>query len=200
MLAILATEESDWAKARPLFEESLEAFRELGDEHYTLLAIDGLAWMHRELGEPERSRALHEEVLHRARAQSNGAVVALQLWQLATFARDEGRLQDALEMMKESLRINRDLDMPGPITENLSLFAEFLAAEGRAEAAARLLARADGLREEIGGVPSWVGEMNDKTLASIRTQLDEASLAEAWARGRALTVDEAVARALDSGD
>jgi predicted ATPase len=200
MLAILATEESDWAKARPLFEESLEAFRELGDEHYTLLAIDGLAWMHRELGEPERSRALHEEVLHRARAQSNGAVVALQLWQLATFARDEGRLQDALEMMKESLRINRDLDMPGPITENLSLFAEFLAAEGRAEAAARLLARADGLREEIGGVPSWVGEMNQKTLASIRTQLDEASLAEAWAQGRALTVDEAVARALDSGD
>jgi hypothetical protein len=103
-------------------------------------------------------------------------------------------------MMKESLSINRDLNMPGPITENLSLFAEFLAAEGRAEMAARLLARADVLREEIGGVPSWVGEMNEKTLATIHTQLDDAAFAEAWAQGQALTVDEAIARALDSGD
>ena len=198
MLATLATEESDWAKAKPLFEQSLGAFRELGDEHYTLLASDDLAWIYRELGEPERSRALHEEVLDRARAHSDGAVVALQLWQLATFARDEGRLQDALEMMKESLRINRDLDMPGGITENLCLFADLLAAEGGAEMAARLLSRAEVLREEIGGVPSWVGELNEKTLATIRAQLDDAAFAEAWDQGRALTLDEAVALALDS--
>ena len=198
MLATLATEESDWAKAKPLFEDSLGAFRELGDEHYTLLASDDLAWIYRELGEPERSRALHEEVLDRARAHSDGAVVALQLWQLATFARDEGRLQDALEMMKESLRINRDLDMPGGITENLCLFADLLAAEGGAEMAARLLSRAEVLREEIGGSPSWVGELNEKTLATIRAQLDEAAFAEAWDQGRALTLDEAVALALDS--
>ncbi len=40
--------------------------------------------------------------------------------------------------------------------------------------------------------------MKEEALATIRTQLDEAAVAEAWEQGRALTVDEAVALALDS--
>src|SRR3990170_1056528 len=64
--------------------------------------------------------------------------------------------------------------------------------------AARLLSRVEVLGEEVGGVPSWVGEMNEKTLTTIRAQLDEAAFAEAWERGQALSVDEAVALALDS--
>jgi predicted ATPase len=198
MLGILATEESNWATALPLFEESLRAFRELGDEHYTLLATDGLAWMYFQLGDPERSRALHEDVLQQARAQSDEVVVAVQLFQLATFAFDEGRVQDALGMQKESLRINRDHSRPGGIVENLCHFANYLAAEGRAEMAARLLSRAEALTEEIGGVPSWVAELNHKTLKTIHTELDETALAQAWEQGRALSVDEAVALALES--
>jgi predicted ATPase/class 3 adenylate cyclase len=198
MLGMVATEESDWARAQPLFEESLRAFRELGDEHYILLATDALAWTYGELGDLERSRALHEDVLHRARAQSNEGVVALQLDQLAKFALDEGLVQEALAMLKESLRISRDLGMRGGITESLCRFADALAFAGRAGTAARLLSRAEALRDEIGGVPSWVAEMNEKTLTIIHRQLDEAAFAEAWEQGRALTVDEAVALALAS--
>jgi predicted ATPase/class 3 adenylate cyclase len=198
MLGYIATEESDWAKAQPLFEESLREFRELGDEHYTLLATDGLAWIHSELGDPKRSRALHEDVLHRAREQSDEVVVAVQLFQLATFAFDEGRVQDAFGMLKEALRINRDHDRPGGIVEVLCIFARFLAAGGRAEKAAQLLSRAEVLRDEIGGVSSWVGSTNEETLATIRAQLDAASFAEAWEQGHAMALDEAVGLALDS--
>ena len=182
MLAIIATEESEWAKALPLFEDSLRAFRELGDEHYILLATDGLAWMYFQLGDPERSRVLHEDILHRARAQSDQLVVAVQLFQLATFAFDEGRVQDALGMLKESLSINRDYNRPGGIAENLCHFANVLAAEGRGEMAARLLSRAEVLRDEIGGVPSWVTEMNERTLTTIRTRLGEADFARPGSR------------------
>jgi predicted ATPase/class 3 adenylate cyclase len=198
MLGYIATEESDWARAQPLFEESLRAFRDLGDEHYTMLATDGLAWIYFELGDPERSRALHEDVLQQARKQSDEVVVAVQLFQLATLAFEDGRVQDAFGMLKEALRINRDHDIPGGIVENLCIFAQFLATEGRVGMAARLLSRAEALRDEIGGVSSWVGEMNEKTLASIQAQLDEASFAEAYEQGRALTINEAVALALDS--
>jgi predicted ATPase/class 3 adenylate cyclase len=198
MLGYIATEESDWAKARPLFEESLRAFRQLGDEHYILLATDGLAWIYFELGDPERSRALHEDVLHQARAQSDEVVVAVQLFQLATLAFDDGRVSDAFGMLKDALRINRDHDIPSGIVENLCIFAKFLAIEGRAEMAARLLSRAEALRDEIGGVSSWVGEMNEKTLATIHAQVGEPEFAEAWEHGRALTINEAVALALDS--
>ena len=200
MLGVIATEESNWARARPLFEESLRAFRELGDEHYTLLATDALAWTYGELGDRERRRALHEDVLRLARAQSDDGVVALQLEQLASFAVDEGRVPDALGMLKESLRIYRALDRRGGSAVSLPHCAAVRAAAGRAATAARLLSRAEVLREEIGGVPSWVAEMNEKTLTTIRTQLDEGAFAGAWEQGRALTVDEAVALALDSLD
>ena len=45
---------------------------------------------------------------------------------------------------------------------------------------------------------SWVAKMNEETLGVIRSQLDDAAFAEAWEEGRALTIDEAVALALDS--
>jgi predicted ATPase/class 3 adenylate cyclase len=198
MLGLIATEESDWTAARPLFEESLAAFRELGDEHYILLSSDGLAWIHRELGDRERSRTLHEEVLRLARAQSDGVVAAVQLFQLATLAFEDGRTGDAFTMLKEALRINRDHDIPGGIVEDLCIFASFLAAEGRAELSARLLSRAEILRDEIGGVSAWVGEMNAETLASLRAQLGEAVDSELDDEDHRLTVDEAIALALDA--
>jgi predicted ATPase len=198
MLATAATEESHWARAQPLFEQSLQGFRDLGDEHYVLLATDALAWMYRQLDDVERGRGLHEEVLRRARAQSNDAVVALQLAQLATFALQDERVGEAFSMLKESLRLYRDLGLLGGVFENLSRFAEAHAVMRRAGLAARLLSRAEALREEIGGGPAWVAEMRETTLAAIHAQLDEVAFAEAWARGRALSVEEAVALALES--
>jgi hypothetical protein len=40
--------------------------------------------------------------------------------------------------------------------------------------------------------------MNEETLALLRTQLSDAALAEARDQGRALTIDETVALALDA--
>src|SRR5207247_3522241 len=177
---------------------ALRQFQVVGDEQYTLLATGGLAWMYGELGDLERGRELHEDTLRRARAQSNERVVALSLDQLASYARDEGRVHDAISMLKESLRILRDLGDRGGIAENLSRFAEAVLVAGRPETAARLVSSSEALREEIGGGVPWLADLNDETLTTIRAQLDEARLADAWEQGQRLTVDEAVAFALES--
>jgi predicted ATPase/class 3 adenylate cyclase len=197
-LGMAATEEADWTSARPHFEESLARFRKLGEEHYALIAADGLAWVSGELGDLERRRAGHEDVLRQARAQHNWAIAASELDQLAQIARDEGRIDDSLAMLAESLRIKSDLEMPPLIVESLSRFAETLAVAGRAETAAQLLAAAEALRQEIGGSHSWVIDVNENTLTQLRVQLDDATLEEAREHGRRLTVDEAVAFALES--
>ncbi len=198
LLAIAATEDRDWSRAQPLFEESLDGFRQLGDAHYVLLATDALAWTHQELGDVERARALHEEVLRLARAQSNKLVVALQLGQLARLALHEEKVEEALAMLSEALRLYRDLGMPNGTVEILLGFAEAHRLAGRAELATRLLARSDALQREIGGGPAWWAVEQEKTLAAIRGQLAERALTEAWEQGRALTLDEAVALALNS--
>jgi len=193
--------ERDFARAQQLFEESVRAFRELGDEHFTLMATLHLAWMCRELGDLERGRALTEDNLRLARAIGNKRVEALSLGSLAWYVREDGAVMDALSMLRESLRIWRDVGDPMAVADNLSRIGRTLAAAGRATAAAQLAASSVALHEELGvSLPSYVAESNEETLATIRTQLDEAALAEAWEQGRALTVDEAVTVALDSLD
>jgi hypothetical protein len=100
-------------------------------------------------------------------------------------------------MLKESLRILHDLgDRPG-IAENLGRFACTLDGTESAKVAGRLLSSSEALYEDGGGPPPWVAKRNAETLSTIRAQLDDAAFAEAWKDGRALTVDEAVALALD---
>ena len=179
-------------------DESLGRFRELGDEHYTLLATDNLAWICKELGDRERARTLHEDVVRRARATANERMEASALGGLASIICDEGRVKDALAMLNESLRIWYELGERHMVARDLLRFARVLALEGRAGTAARLLSSSEVLHEEIGVSEAWLPADIQGTLTTIRTQLDEAALAEAWDQGRALTVDEAVALALDS--
>jgi tetratricopeptide (TPR) repeat protein len=198
LMGSAAGDAADFERARPLLEEALEGFRELGDDRYVLSATDALAWTYGELGDGDRRRALHEEVLAQARAQSNEILVALQLEQLAIFAADEGNVDGALSMLKESVRISRDFGDSSAIADALGYFAAVLARAGRAEEAARLLAAAEALHEEFGSSGAWPAKENEEALGRIRPQLEETAFAEAWAQGRAMTVDEAVALALDS--
>ena len=128
------------------------------------------------------------------------AIAASQLEQLAQFAYDERRIDEALSMLAEALLIKRELDMPELIVESLCRFAYMLAMAGRAQVAAVLLAADQELREAIGGGFAWVAANNSETLAKLRTQLDEATLEEAFAQGRKLRPDEAVAIALDAAE
>jgi hypothetical protein len=49
-------------------------------------------------------------------------------------------------------------------------------------------------------VSVWAAKRNEPTLAEIHAQLDGAAVAEAWERGLALTVDEAVSLAVEAAD
>ena len=94
-------------------------------------------------------------------------------------------------MLKSSLRIHaRPRDLLDTAVD-LCRFAGVLARQGRAATAARLLASYESLGDEVGIRHSRVAEMNEATLAAIRTQLDDAAVAEAWEEGRKLTVGAA---------
>jgi len=197
-LACAAVEEADLPQARQLFEESVRRFRELGDEHSALLASTTLAETYEDLGDRERARALNEETLRRARALPNQRVEAMSLAGLADIAIDEGRIEEALSMLKESLRILVDLGQLYEMSWVLCLFARVLAVEGRAGTAARLLSCSEAHRATIGGMSPYLARRDERTLTTIRTQLDDAAFAQAWEQGQALTLDEAVALALAS--
>lgn len=202
-IATAAAQERDWAKARGIIEECVRAFRELGDEDSALLATWVLAWMCRGLGDQERSRALTEENLRQARAAGYRRIEALSLGALAMLAVDQGRLQDGLAGLKEACRIDRAYGYRLQVALDLCLFARVLARAGNWGAAAQLFAKGEALREETGeSLGSWavIEAKLEDTLTAIRAHLDEAAFAEAWDEGRALSLDDAVALALDLGE
>jgi predicted ATPase len=194
--------QDEWLKARSRFEESVRLFGQLGDEHWALQASRRLAWSYEELGDVEHARAIQNDMLRRARASGDKFIEAKALSVLAQYDLDEGRVDETIiSNLKEAHRIYRERrDHADRYWHGILVcrFARALTLEGRATAAAQLLACFDALMEEIGVtfVEGWVRRMNDETLAAVHLHLDAAAVSEAWEEGRKLTVDEAVALAL----
>jgi predicted ATPase/DNA-binding SARP family transcriptional activator len=182
--------------AQALFEESVRVFRELGDEHSALLVSRNLAGIYEELGDRRRARALYEDDLRRARATHNERIEASTLGALATIALEEGRVGDAASMLKSSLRIHSELGDFLDEAVDLCRFAAVLARDGKAVTATRLLSSLEALGDEIGTRRSYVEELSEETITTIRSRLDEAAFSEAWEQGRTLTIGEAVSLAL----
>ncbi len=198
MLGFALGDAGDWERALPLLAESVRLFRDLGDQHATLWAIRSLAWTYLNLGDRQHARALYEDGLRRARVLRNESAEATLLGALAVLAVDDGRVDDALSMLKENLPICRDLGNSFELATNLCRISRALGAAGEAGTATRLLSCSEALFEEVGANVPWVARMNEKTLTTIRAQLDDAAFAEASEQGRAMTLDQACTLALDS--
>src|SRR5438552_170717 len=192
LLGIVANE-ADFAKARSTLEEAVRRFRDLGDQHYTSLATMHLAWSYEELGDLERGRALHEENLRISRDSGNKRTEAMSLEALSWHARKAGRMEESLSQLHQAFQIIRDLPDRVWIANIVSRFAATLAVGHRPEAAAQMLAKSTALYEEIGSSPPpYVHRRNEQTLTQIHAGLDAEAFAEAWARGRALTLEAAL--------
>ena len=199
VLCVASIEEGDLEQAQQLAEESLALFRQAGDEHNAVAATRTLAFTYHSRGDLERARTLHESNLFEARALGFKEQEAQTLGSLAMIAFEQGRIEDALALGKQNLLACRDLGslhgLAQSLCRNASSFAVF---PGKADTAARLLSCFEALREQIGVSEAWVARMNEQTLSAIRARLDESDFAEAWEEGQALTIDEAVALALES--
>jgi predicted ATPase len=198
-LGIVHAHEHDYEGAQRLFEAALEEFRQFDDDHYILLAMRVLAWMRFELGDLPRARALHEDVVRRARAIGNLRMQATSLGALGEYALREARIAEALPLLAECYRISRDLAEIAEVLVAVYRFAWALTILERPADAARVFSAAELSREEAGySVFSWMEVENEQTLARIHSQLDDSTFSEAWEEGKRLTLDEAVALALET--
>jgi predicted ATPase len=192
------TDLDDFEKAEPLFEECRLRFRTLGDDHYEGIATMNLAYSRRELGKHDEAWRVAEAGLEVARRTGNRGNEAALLAELAIQSLDHrDRPEDAIALLKQSLPIwaeQRDM---------FSIGRELYRA-GRAHASARhpevgtkLLAAGAKLYEDMNAGEAWFWEWVDKTRGMLLDQIDEDSFDALWEEGRRLTVDDAVALALE---
>jgi hypothetical protein len=96
-----------------------------------------------------------------------------------------------------SIKLLQELqDQPG-LVAGLEGLASVACAQGQATQAARLFGAADALRASVGThiTPAERADY-ERQLAAVRAQLDEPAFAAAWAAGRALSLEQAIAEAL----
>jgi predicted ATPase len=196
MVAYATGQEGDWPGAQQLFGESVGQFRELGDQHYALRAARAHAWAYYEGGDLEQAKELYERIIREARETRDRYPEGIALFGLANIAVDQGRLEDAVPLLEDGQRIFRELGDLLAIADGVGRFARILALADEPATAARVLSSSTALLEQIGAMPPYVANVKEQTLALVRARLDDAAFADAWARGRTLTADEAVALAL----
>ncbi len=177
----------------------MRLFRDVGDELRAMWATRTLAWATAEVGDLPAARVVYEDALQQARAAGNRLLESVVLGSLSWLAMREGRVQDTPDLVKQSLRIKRDLGDPLETAVGLCHAAQTLAALGRPDTAALLISSYEAVAEEIGSW-AWVNRMKDEALAVAHEKLSPAEFEAAWAEGRKLTADKAVAIALEALD
>jgi predicted ATPase/DNA-binding SARP family transcriptional activator len=186
--------------ARALYEESLAISRQLGDQRGISLALRNLGNVAKHQGDYEGARALHEESLAISRQLGDQRGIASSLNHLVLVAHYQGDYGGARALYEESLAICRQLGDQLITACSLEGLVAVAAAQGQPERAARLFGAAKALREEI-GVPLLPSDRTDydRDVAAARAALGEEAFTAAWAEGRAMSLNQAIAYALADG-
>src|SRR6266568_6205067 len=127
--------------------------------------------------------------------------IANALAHLGTVALRMGDYTQSAALYQQSLALNREQANRDGIVEDLAGLAEVASLLGQPERAARLLGAVEALREVSGIRLSPLRRAEyDRTVEGIRAHLDQATFAQAWAQGRAMPLEQAIAYALETKD
>jgi predicted ATPase/DNA-binding SARP family transcriptional activator/DNA-binding CsgD family transcriptional regulator len=197
MLGSTLSSLGDRRRERQLHEEGIALSRELGYVRTLGRLLFSVGYVLLLEGDYERGAALNEEAaaLYRVRGYKGGLEFVLD--NLGWAALLQGDYDRARTSYQESLTLCKELGDKSIASESLDGMACIAAAEGEAERAARLFGAAQALREAVGyhHMPeedAW----REPYMATARSQLDEASWEEAWAEGRAMSMEQAIEYAL----
>lgn len=199
-LGHLAVRRGDFSAARTFYEESLRLWTEGDDRWAIALCTDLLGDIDRILGDYTAAISRFEESLRFWRDMGNRADMALSLRNLGIAKLFEGDHEHAATLLVESLPLLRETWDEFAVALNLAGLSGVAEAQGQGVRAARLLGAADAI--DVGTTVFWgVTAVADRTeydrlVAAGRTQMQEGAFAAAWAEGRAMMLEQAVAYAL----
>ena len=196
-LALVLWNLGDLDRARTLLGESADIKRSEGNLVGLAISLGNLGAIADATGDLDAATTYLEESLAIDRRLGNLPGIADSLGNLAGIVAPTGDLPRAAALDAEALAIRRDLGDQMSIAFSLEGIASTAARAGRLEAAARLFGAAERLREAIGApLPPTERERYEHSVAIPRDSLPADTFAQAWAAGRVLSLDEAIAEAL----
>ena len=194
---------------------ALAAVGELDDAERTLEEAVGFARTHGNLrsvgswqktlagiailrGDPARAWRLFNESLAIHRELDDAWGVSHCLTNLSFLALEAGDAETARTLLSEALAIERESGHQPRLANALEMSARLAAADDKPVLATRLYARAALLREHVRGLTFEVGWPHPTpNLDDLRSRVGEEIFEEEWARGRAMSLIEAIDQAIE---
>jgi len=196
-LGNIALLQSDLAKATALFEEGLALQRALGNQHGIGHVLNALGRTAQQQGKYQQAQALYEESLASYRELGNNPIISWILIELGDVALAQGEYEQAKTLYKESLKLSQKLGLKINLAESVIGLAGVASQVGQSEQAARLFGTAQRLLDSLGTqLDPLLRTAYEQNLAAVRAQISEEAFATAWAKGQAMTLEQAVKYAL----
>jgi predicted ATPase/Tfp pilus assembly protein PilF/DNA-binding XRE family transcriptional regulator len=197
-LGNIAQDQGDRSRSRELYKESLALRQALGDLQGIAGSASNLGLDAYYQGDYEQAMTLYTqslELFHKLGDQNGEANVLSNLGQVASA---QGDIPQATAYLTRSLELFRSLNSRSGIAECLERLAAVAMARASTARTIRLLAAAEALRESI-HVPPTPAErvVYEQVVSAVHRHVDPAAFALAWAAGRALSLEQAIAEALD---
>jgi predicted ATPase len=201
----------EFESAQAALEKSLALAREAENNWLVAQVLNGLGDISRINGDYDRAKELYEESLRLYRRLNTRGDLPASLHNLGYVALARGEVEEAKRLFTEALNLQLIRKNRSGIAECLAGLAGVAGAEEQKGIepqlkAARLFGATEALYEAIGVENSrlWPAETVDleRNLAKTRARLgaepaNEVAWQKSWQEGRAMTMEQAVAYALD---
>ncbi len=198
-LGVVAMHQGHLEQAKARLEESLALARMVGERRGIAVVLTNLGIVVYSQGDLERAAPSFSEALAVARQLGDRDLMATSLANLSAVALRRGEVPQAENMAREALALYRELSDPRRCAVGLEGLASSAGMAGQGERAARLLGAATALRETLGApFPAYEQADLERFVAAGRAALGEERWALAVTAGRALSLSEAIAEALDA--
>ena len=186
-----------YGEARTLFDEALAITRRIGDRAWEAATLHCLARLAYYEGDLLGARSLFEAALIKRHAVRDLWGLGITLGDLGDVVRALGDGSAARRLHGESLALWRELGDGRGTAQCLEGFAALDVDRSAFGRAVRLLAAAAEIRGEGGepASPNRQGQL-DGMLEAARSALGQHAFSAAWAEGRAMTLEQAIAYAL----
>jgi predicted ATPase/class 3 adenylate cyclase/DNA-binding CsgD family transcriptional regulator len=191
---VLFVSQSDRATAGSLLEEGLRLSKELGDKEALAISLKLLGQVALDRGDIAKAGSLAEESVLLWRDMGDRAGTVWSIGLLARVAGSRGDYPAARALYEEGLALAKEIGDKQNIASYLEGLAQIVALQGEQLWAARLWGAASALREAI-HTPLPPAERADyeRSVAAARSSLGEKDFVAAWAQGRAMTPEQALA-------
>jgi predicted ATPase/DNA-binding CsgD family transcriptional regulator len=181
-----------------LSEHALALFRRRNNIAGIIRALNQTGELARLTGDYDRAGQAYEECISLCRKSGNRQRQAFSLANLGLVDLHRGNYQLAKEHMIESLILCLELNNKYPIANAIAFLSGPVAAQGYPQRAAQLLGASNALHKTMGLdlQPSDKPEI-DRFQALVRKQLSEEEFKSAWEKGKTMSLEQAVAFAME---